>query len=337
MRVCLLSRYFDFRNAGLGRVSLEIEKGLLEKGHTVRRVSTDGNSLYSYFYYTLCEIPFKMPRDVDVYHAVTPMEGIWLPKKRSIVTFHDLFQITNRDKLGSGLGRSKWKNFIGTNYFSLAVNVAKRCSKVVAVSNKTKQDLITYLKVPEEKITVIRSGIRPDLDVTRRRNGVKVLGYLGQLDRRKRVDVLIKAFRESSISSKLLIAGTGSDEVLLRSLAGSDPRICFLGRIPDNGLVNFYNSLDVFIFPTWLEGYGLPIIEAMACKRPVVVLADADIPGEIRKRCLVTWHLEILLASEKHLETRCASIDCEANYRWAKQHNWNNCIDQYLELYREIV
>ena len=103
MRICLLSRYFDFRNAGLGRVSLEIRDELIRQGHTVKTLSDTGNSLYSYFFYTSMGIPIRLPRDCDVYHAVTPMEAMHIPQERSVVTFHDLFQFTDRDKLGSGI------------------------------------------------------------------------------------------------------------------------------------------------------------------------------------------------------------------------------------------
>ena len=335
MRVCLVSRYFNFKNAGIGRVGMEIERGLLAKGHSVQRVSTTGDSLYSYFFYTAVQIPFKLPK-ADVYHAITPMEAIWLPKNRSVVTFHDLFQITDPDKLGSGIGYSKWKNFVGTRYFAIAARMASKCAGVVAVSDKTKQELIEYLNIPEERITVIRSGIRPDLEPAARQDGIFRLGYLGQLDRRKRVNLLIEAFKDCD-SAELVIGGTGPDASLLKELAGNDARIKFLGRVPDNALVDFYNSLTAFVFPTWLEGYGLPIIEAMACKKPAIVLGDAKIPNEIKNRCVITDKLGYLLGRQKYLEDRCRAVDLEDNYRWAKEHDWGKAVDQYIQLYQEIL
>ncbi len=336
MNVCLVSRYFDFRNAGVGRVGFEIRNGLTAQGHSTTTVSTNGASLYSYFVYTAAQIPFRLPRGADVYHAISPMEAIWLPKDKSVVTFHDLFQITDPDKLGSGLGYSRWKNFVGRNYFALAAHIAKRCKGIVAVSNKTQEDLIEYLGIPEDRIHVIRSGIRPDLKVLRKRSGVKTIGYLGQLDRRKRVDLLITAFRKYKNDIELLIAGTGADEIELKALAAGDPRIKFLGRIPDGELVDFYNRIDAFMFPTWLEGYGLPIIEAMACQRPVIVLDDASLPIEISRRCVSVETLEHLFANPSYFETRCTVNNYESNYRWAKTHKWETTVSQYLELYEEV-
>ncbi len=337
MKVCLVSRYFDFRNAGLGRVGTEIMSGLIRRGHSVRTVSTNGNSLYSYFFYTLAEIPFRLPRDVDVYHAITPMEGMWLPKRKSVVTFHDLIQMLSPEKLGSGMGYSRWKRFIGMHYNKFVINRSKNCARVTAVSEETGSNVIKYLGVPESKVTVITSGIRPDLQPLRPRDGVARIGYLGQLDKRKRVDLLIKAFKESLLKSELIIAGTGLDEPILRELAKGDNRIKFVGRVPDRELVDYYNSLDVFVFPTIAEGYGLPIVEAMACKRPVVVLGDADIPNNVKSRCVIVEDLEVLFSNEKYFRDRCEYNDYEGNYEWAKSHDWDKAVGKYIKLYEEIL
>jgi len=316
---------------------MEIRNGVVKQGHSVATVTTRGESLYSYFSYTLLEIPFRMPRNgVDVYHALTPMEAVWLPKDKSVVTFHDLFQITAPDKLGSGLGYSRWKNIVGTNYFRVAVNIAKRCRFVVAVSDKTKQELIDYLGVPEARIHVIPSGIRPDLRLLPKKDKQFRIGYLGQLDRRKRVNVLIDAFKDSELD-ELVIGGIGVDSSKLKEQAGYDGRIKFWGLIPDSALVGFYNSLSVFVMPTWLEGYGLPIVEAMACKKPVIVLQDADIPWEIKKRCIVVDNLGMALGNRGYLEGLINAIDIEGNYKFAKEHDWDKCVEKYMELYREIA
>jgi len=335
MKICLVSRFFDFRNAGIGRVGMEISAELTRRGHTVHIVH-DGDSLYSYFFYTAIRLPLRLPK-ADVYHAITPMEAIWLPKRKTVVTFHDLFQITDPDKLGSGLGYSKWKNLVGRKYFNLAVNIAKRCARITAVSEKTKKDLIDYLGIPESKIHVVRSGISSDLHPFSQHEEIKTVGYLGQLDRRKRVDLLIESFRRHKNGLQLLIAGTGVDADKLKGLAGEDNRIAFLGRIPDSELSSFYGRIDALIFPTWLEGYGLPIVEAMACNRPVVVLEDAHIPDEVKNRCVIVKDLDILFGNLKYFESRCVYINTDSNCKWAKSHTWETAVDEYIDLYKELV
>lgn len=336
MKICLLTRYFDFRNAGLGRVSLEIRRRLIERGHEVVSVSTEGESLYAYFWYTLFGIRRKMSKGCDVYHAITPMEAMWLPKGKSVVTFHDLFQITHPERLGSGLGGRGLKHDIGTRYFKYAVGRAKRCTRVVAVSDDTQEGLEKHLEVDSKAVKVIRSGIRPDLNQLRPLEGLGRIGYLGQLDRRKRVELLIEAFKQSSLTS-LHIGGTGPDKERLKALAGDDPRIHFLERVDDDDLVHFYNSIDVFAFPTWIEGYGLPIVEAMACGRPVILLDDAVLPFEIEQKCIVTEDLCSLLKSPQTLQELASRIDLEGNRLWAKAHDWEKTVDAYEELYRSLT
>lgn len=166
MKVCLLTRYFSpnrKEGVGIGRVSQEILAGLTKEGVSVGKVSTSGDGLYSYFLYTLFLLKYKFNNGYDVYHALTPMEGMWIPKNKGIVTFHDLFQITNPERLGGGMGYSRWKHFVGTNYFALACKIASRARIVVCVSEQTKEDVIKYLRVPEDKIRVIRSGISRNL------------------------------------------------------------------------------------------------------------------------------------------------------------------------------
>jgi glycosyltransferase involved in cell wall biosynthesis len=100
--------------------------------------------------------------------------------------------------------------------------------------------------------------------------------------------------------------------------------------VPDNELAGFYNSLDVFCFPTGIEGYGLPAVEAMACGKPVMVLQDAIIPEEIKSRCVVVDNFGEGLYGR-------LMYDRESNMAFARQHSWHTCVSQYIELYTNIV
>lgn len=142
--------------------------------------------------------------------------------------------------------------------------------------------------------------------------------------------LLIKDFLQANIDAELVIGGTGADGTRLRALTNEDKRVRFLGFIPDDRLVEFYNSLDIFLFPTEREGYGLPIVEAMACKKPVVVLEDAIIPEEIKSRCIVVESLKEFFKNLK------INSNIEDNYRFAKLHDWETCVEEYIKLYQEV-
>lgn len=336
MKICLATRCFDFRNAGIGRVSSEIRRVLVERGYDVAEVATEtGMSLYRYYWYLTWQMRSRLPGDSDVYHALTPMEAMWPPKKKTVVTFHDLFLITEPGKVGGGLGYRDFKRDIGRKYFEQACRVAAKCRFVTCVSEKTKEEVMSYFKVPEEKITVIRSGINADLEPEPKPNGVPRIGYLGGLDKRKRVNLLIDAFMETKGNAQLLIGGTGLDENILKEQAKSDDRIKFLGIVSDKYLKDFYNSLDMLIFPTAQEGYGLPLIEIMACKKPPVILRDAQIPEEIKSRCVAVDNLAEAISCPARELLNDGQL--ESNYRFAKTHDWNKAVNEYIKLYKEIA
>jgi glycosyltransferase involved in cell wall biosynthesis len=166
-----------------------------------------------------------------------------------------------------------------------------------------------------------------------KKDNVFRVGTLNQLDKRKRIDLLIRAFKQSSIDGELVIAGAGEDRPMLESLAGEDQRIKFLGVVPDDSLTEFYSSLSVFVSPTKLEGWGLTLCEALACRIPCVVLSDALIPEEIKSKCVVTDDLRRTLENWSGIPI----LRLLDNERWAKGFTWEKCVGEYEKLYREIA
>lgn len=342
MRICLLSRFFDFRGTGVSRIATEVLKRLQAQGHEVQTISTNGKNLYSYFLYTAGEIPLKLPRkNVDVYHALATMESMWLPKDRAIATYLDFFSTTDPNNTGAGMGYSKWKLGVGKRYFELGANIAKRCRYLVCISEKTKQEAIEYFHAPEKKLRVVPLGIADDLepisDPKMKRNGCFRIGTLGQHDKRKRIDLLVREFRESKLDAELVIGGKGPDTEMLKAIANGDKRIRFDGFVPDSELCSWLGNLDLFVFPTGAEGMGLPLLESFACQRPTMVLKDAAIPLEIKDRCIVVEDLGEVFRNRGMMEGMMKSVDYQGNYWYAKQHTWERCVGEYVKLYEEIA
>ena len=348
MKICLLTRRFDLSGAGVGRVSGEILKRLQDTEHEIIPISTDGNSLASYLKYSAIDIKRELPMDCNVYHALTPIESLWLPKNKAIVTFHDLFPIAYPDRQGAGIGADKVKQVIASRYFEMCSRVAARCKIITCNSIETKQDMVKYLKIPGDRIIVMKWGIRNNLEPKQKQDNIFRIGYLGQLDRRKRVHLLIEAFMQNKLESELVIGGIGNEERALKQLAEGDSRIKFLGFIDNGELVDFYNSLDLFVFPTAVEGLGFPILEAMACKVPVVVLKDAAIPEIVKSRCAIipTEALSRFLADAIAYRDNLTWLLSQAggfgwlldsNCHFAKEFDWDKTVEGYLSLYKEIA
>jgi len=346
LKICIVTRRIGTTGkeaVGIGRVSYELIKGLLSRGHEVASIDSPSSSLISYFLDSTIGTPFKLPKGYDIYHALGPIESLWLPKGRTVVTFMDMFQYGDTSKLGAG--QEKWVfNKLGPIFYKFCCEVAyKKAFRLASISLETKKDMVLYLGREAEGTKVIKLGIPENLEPRYKELGFIVFGYLGVLDKRKRVDLLIETFKKvnKNLDVILVIAGRGPEKEKLEALAKEDKRILFYGYIPEVSLSNYYNSLDFFISPTSMEGYGLPLVEAMACGKPVIVFKDADIPEEIGSKCIkisnsIKGRVEALESLCKG-EFKKEEYPIEENYRWAKEHSWNKMVEQYLEVYKDII
>lgn len=336
MKICLLTRRFSLDSGGIGRVSSELRDRLRKLGHEVLTVSTHELGLASYFKYSFFDIRRKIPKGCDIYHAITPMESIWIPKDRGVTTVLDIIPVIHPEKHGARMGSSKVKQQLGKACFTIGCKQAAKCQRVACISEQGKRDFINHFNMPRDKVRTIILGVREDLKPGSNNNGNFRIGYLGQLDRRKRVDLLISTFNRSSLDAELVIGGTGllnEDTMKVKS----NGRIKFVGHVHDNELAEFYNSMDLLVFPTAIEGYGLPIVEAMACQVPVMVLDDAIIPREVKEKCITVEDLEVAFGDLRHLVDLCRDYDTLGNYRWAKAHSWDKCVEEYVKLYEEVL
>lgn len=109
-------------------------------------------------------------------------------------------------------------------------------------------------------------------------------GYVftaSRLEKLKRIDLLIEAFSKVKTDFKLCIAGTGGQEELLRRMAADDPRVCFLGYVPDHELLDHYARALFVPFVPYDEDFGLITVEAMASGKPVVTCTDSGGVAEL--------------------------------------------------------
>lgn len=161
--------------------------------------------------------------------------------------------------------------------------------KIIAVSENTKKDLVRLYKVPEGKIEVIYEGVSTNYESNtniRIMPDTKCLLFIGRIEERKNIAGIIKAFEilkeKYKIPHKLILAGKGGYgyEKIKMQIENSKQKkdVIFTGYISEEKKHELLKSAEVFLFPTFYEGFGLPILEAQAAGAPVVASNNSSIP-----------------------------------------------------------
>ncbi|CAI1492602.1 Glycosyltransferase [Thermococcus nautili] len=299
MRVCLIVRRLSTKAGGIAVYTRNLIRTLEREGH---EVELSPGERFSYLLWQFFKVPLWLVRSrCDAYHAVGVIEGITLPlfkpKAEKRVTIHDLIPLKHPRKGLKGL----FERF----FIRLGLLSARKCDVIYAVSHLTKVDLVRFAGIPEDKITVIHQPIderfllEPPRAGKFREPGKFMVGYISRMDYHKRHAPLVELFKQwDNPNARLLLAGTGEEFERVKKLAEGDERIKLLGFIPDEELVDFYDSLDVYVHASKYEGWGLPIVEALARGKPVIVFDDAEIPKEVKELCLRVSSLRFMEALE---------------------------------------
>jgi glycogen(starch) synthase len=210
-----------------------------------------------------------------------------------VITIHHLTSTTLR-ALGASLAK-RVRNVRGESGISSFIEplCIRRASRVIAVSQFTKQDIISVYGIPESRIEVIYHGARPENYVFPEENKLRfrsslgiesqpMILFVGRLVPRKGVDILLRALPQviREMDVRLVLAGSGNQrdyQQLAQSLGISD-KVIFLGHVPDDTLSLLHSSCDLFVLPSRLEGLGIVIIEAMAAGKPIIATNAGGIP-----------------------------------------------------------
>ena len=169
-----------------------------------------------------------------------------------------------------------------------------------------------------------------------RRGPAKAIFTVSRLDPAKRIDLIIKGYRESNIRIPLRIAGTGPAESALRDIAKGNPRIQFLGRIPDDALIEEYAEALFVPFMPYQEDFGLVAVEAMAAGKPVLTTTDSGGAQEQVRHDETGWITAPTVgAVAEGFRTLCADLGRldrlgEAAQATATALTWENLTQQLL-------
>jgi glycosyltransferase involved in cell wall biosynthesis len=222
----------------------------------------------------------------DLYHGLAFVAPLRSPCP-TVITVHDLSFIT----------RPQTHKLMNRTYLSILTRLScRRAARVIAVSEWTKRDVVSLLGIAPERVDVIPHGaharFRPlpaaEVAAFRAANGIgaaPAVFFLGSLEPRKNLPALIDAFGavlKRVPEAELHIGGSPGwkyQDIFERIAAlGLKARVHFCGQIAQEQLPLWYNACAVFAYPSLYEGFGMPVLEAMACGAPVVTSNVTSLP-----------------------------------------------------------
>jgi glycosyltransferase involved in cell wall biosynthesis len=224
-------------------------------------------------------LPFQsLVKGLDVVHIPSIRRIPCIKGSRLVATIHDMAPFHVRDKY------DRLRTFY---HHSVLPSFVRRADHLITVSEYTKQDIIRFTGYPEERISVVYNGVdvhrfrrteHPDvLELVKAKYGITkpFFFYVARIEHPAKNHIrLIEAFKPFAGDYELVLAGAdwhGADEVHTYAQESAvAEHIHFTGFIPTEDIVHLYSACDLVVFPSLFEGFGLPLIEAMACQAPVV-------------------------------------------------------------------
>ena len=316
---------------------------------TLHRASFDTESPARRIVWEQTIQPFSLARGgFDLYHALafaSPL-ALLLP---SVVTVYDLSFVHYPERLTT-MRRLylRW----------LTPLTVQRARRVIAISQSTARDLTATLGTPADKIDIATPGY--DADVFRPLPADAIIAFrrsnklperfwlfIGTIEPRKNLVTLFEAYARIDPSKRLpLIIGGGSGWDTAPIFAAVERLnlsqfVQFVGFIPTEALSLWYNAAEVFLYPSVFEGFGLPVLEAMACGTPVIVSDASSLPEVVGSTGIrvpshdtEAWRVALNRAFDDDQWRRLAH---EHGMKQAAKFTWQETARQTVRSYQKIL
>ncbi len=287
---------------------------------------------------------------VKIYHGLSqelPF-AIQHTKIKSVVTIHDLIFIKFPEHY----------SWIDTKIYKWKTTSACAIAhKIIAISENTKKDIIDYYKVSPDKIEVIYQSCDEHFKTilpTNELNSIKAkynlpekyILYVGTIESRKNLAVLVKAMAEINTDYKLVVLGKKKSYFskivapIIKKLS-LDNRILFFENLEFQDLPGVYQNAKLFVLPSYYEGFGIPIIEALYSKIPVIAatgscLEEAGGPGS---KYFKPDDVEELIATIKSVidDPVLSSKMIENGTQYVEKFDTKKLCTQVMNCYKSII
>ena len=283
----------------------------------------------------------------DIFHSLSQFGLFWSKiGKKNILTIHDLIPIISPEI------QSKFNYF---SYKYILPKVLKNVDIIITISENSKRDIIKYLKIPEEKIEVVYHGVdkvfRPIKKAKRLielKYGIEspFLFHVTVDENRTNLKEVIKTLsiiKDNGFKHKLVVSGKLKNknnilEIIKNKNLMND--VIFTGFVPDYDLALLFNSADMFVYPSNYEGFGLPVIEAMACGCPVITSSSGSLPEIVGNAGIVLSSKNDASIAKSITElmndnTRIKRL-INRGFKTSKNFSWEKAVNEILKIYESI-
>lgn len=352
-------------NRGIGRYSKNLIKDI---------INLAPENVYHFFYPDFSQSQeqlkeqlqtFLQQHKIDVFHIHSPinfehfsltsfmMEKTWFGDIKVVVTLYDLIPLIYKQQY--------LRNPDDEHKYMKLLDFIKSCDALLAISETTKNDAIAYAGMDPDKITVIMGGYDEMFRPIPNYNGSKMEEFyfisspyilcVSGMGFRKNTERVIEAFavanRQLNNKYQLVICCEISSDQMsqLRDIANRfhipEHKLVITGYVPDEHLVQLYNGASLLAFPSLYEGFGLPVVEAMACGTPVLTSNNSslrELAGEAA-HLVSPENIEqitqgmVTVLSEPEVRDRLV----RSGWQRVSLYQWSQVAGKTLNVYKELA
>lgn len=294
----------------------------------------------------------------DIFHIIDHSEGHivhWLKKtgKPVVVTCHDLINFFNLENVRSSLHLP----FISHATWKYSVNGMQDADRIIAVSTKTAKDSTQLLSIEPRRITVVPNAVEsgfyplPQDEITdfRQQYGTSTaicLLNVGLSHPRKNLMTVLKVLeflQQQGLAVKLWKVGSDftAEQKSFIKTRGLEANITYFGKLNKQTLVKVYNAADMLLAPSLHEGFGMTLLEAMACGTPVITANVSAMPEVVGDAAVLVEPMDF-----QAIASTVCRLQNDSAYRQqlvalglkrAKSFTWENTARQIADVYERAI
>ena len=345
--VTLVSESFEKNGTGVSSNGLEFLTALKRYSkYDITAISTDiylkklkftRRTLNKKIYFLFNKSTIKSKFVHSMSPEAIPIKYLKLPK-RKIVSLYDLYlfepdYIKQLKAVNSRIKRALSSRFL--RYRQSYYKNIEKYDAILSVSDLTKEKAVRFLGLAPEKIDVVNMGIINEKFKPRkkeRQNSDFIIGYINNYtwNKTQKLKTFIEKFKAVKDGAlKLNLYGKGFP---YQDLIKEDKRIKYFGFLDENKIVETYTSFDTYLSTSTVEGFGLPIMQAKACKVPVLCY-DGEIPDLVKRNTLL-WdnnNIEQILRDKPFKK-----IDLSKAYLDAEECRANKVMPRVINIYQRV-